>query len=52
MSKDRQIRVIGKLRPEPDLKKLARAVIELAKQLAAEDERRQVERPKPPRGSP
>ena len=38
MSKDRQIRVIGKVRAEPDLKKLARAVIELAKQLAAKDQ--------------
>ena len=31
MSEPRRIRVVGKQHPEPDLKALARAVIELAK---------------------
>ena len=33
MSEPRQIRIIGKQRSEPDLKALARAVIELARLL-------------------
>ena len=36
MSEERRIRVIGKQRKEPDLKALARAVIELARLLDQE----------------
>ena len=36
MSEPRRIRVIGKQRKEPDLKALARAVIELARMLDKE----------------
>lgn len=38
MSEPRRIRVIGKQRKEPDLKALARAVIELARLLDADPE--------------
>lgn len=37
MGKERRVRIVSRKRSEPDLKKLARAVIELAKQMAAEE---------------